>query len=64
MLTANLRSVLCAVLLFNPSSMAAAEESLILGEITVRGERQAPNEEMLTIREVRERPARDLGEAL
>lgn len=39
-------------------------ESLILDEITVRGEQQNANEENLTIREVRESPARDIGEAL
>ncbi|MCP4338876.1 MAG: TonB-dependent receptor [Desulfobulbaceae bacterium] len=42
----------------------AQSESLILEEITVRGERQQPFEENLTIREVRESPARDIGEAL
>lgn len=39
-------------------------ESLILDEITVRGEQQQSYEENLTIREVRESPARDIGEAL
>ncbi len=39
-------------------------ESLILDEITVRGERQQSIEENLTIREVRESSSRDIGEAL
>ncbi len=39
-------------------------ESLILDEITVRGEQQQTIEEKLTIREVRESPSRDIGEAL
>ncbi|MGB3209593.1 MAG: TonB-dependent receptor [Desulforhopalus sp.] len=43
---------------------SAQGESLILEEITVRGEKQQPIEENLTIREVRESPARDIGEAL
>lgn len=43
---------------------ALATESLILDEIIVRGEHQQTYEESLTIREVRENPARDLGEAL
>jgi len=41
-----------------------AADSLILEEITIRGVRQQAYEEALTIREVRENPARDLGEAL
>lgn len=45
-------------------SYTAHGESLILDEITVRGEQQQSNEENLTIREVRESPARDIGEAL
>lgn len=43
---------------------SAFSESLILDEITVRGEQQQSIEETLTIREVRESPARDIGEAL
>ena len=39
-------------------------ENLLLDEITVRGLKEAPNEESLSIREVRESPARDMGEAL
>ncbi len=41
-----------------------AEDSLILEEITVRGRQEAPQQETLSIREVRESPARDIGEAL
>ena len=36
----------------------------LLEEIDVRATKQAPTEESLTIREVRESPARDMGEAL
>lgn len=36
----------------------------ILDDINIRAERQTPTEESLTIREVMESPARDLGEAL
>jgi len=39
-------------------------ESMMLEEINVRGQKEAPKEESLTIREVRESPARDMGEAL
>lgn len=39
-------------------------ESQLLDEITVRGQKEAPKEESLSIREVRESPARDMGEAL
>jgi len=53
---------LLAVLLLGGTGLAA--ESIILDEITIRGERQQANEENLTIREVRESPARDIGEAL
>lgn len=41
-----------------------SEETLILEEITVRGQQESPQQETLTIREVRESPARDMGEAL
>lgn len=46
------------------SREAVRGESLILDEITVRGEKEPPREENLSIREVRESPARDVGEAL
>jgi len=42
----------------------AAAEPVILDEITVRGKQQQSFEEELTIREVRESSARDLGEAI
>jgi len=42
----------------------AHAENQMLDEIIVRGQKQAPNEESLSIREVRESPARDMGEAL
>jgi len=54
---------LACVLLLGSNLMAGAE-SLVLDEITIRGQQQQPNEETLTIREVRESPARDIGEAL
>jgi len=43
---------------------AAGAESLQLEEILVRGEQEPPREESLSILEVRESAARDLGEAL
>ena len=39
-------------------------EAVTLEEIIVRGERETDTEECLNIREVREIPARDVGEAL
>jgi len=42
----------------------AGAESPILDEIVVKGQKEAQSEESLTIREVRESPARDIGEAL
>ncbi|PNU21337.1 ligand-gated channel [Geothermobacter hydrogeniphilus] len=39
-------------------------ETALLDEITVRGQQQSSQQESLTIREVRESPARDIGEAL
>ncbi len=39
-------------------------ETILLDEITVRAVQQPQTEETLTIREVRESPARDMGEAL
>ncbi len=42
----------------------ADAESLLLEEIVVQGESLPPREENLSIREVRESPARDIGEAL
>lgn len=42
----------------------AHAENQLLDEITVRGQKESPQEESLSIREVRESPARDMGEAL
>lgn len=42
----------------------AFAQSQVIDEITVRGEKESPLEETLTIREVRESCARDIGEAL
>ena len=55
-------SLIGLIFFVQPGSVQS--ESLILDEITVRGEQQQSNEENLTIREVRESPARDIGEAL
>ncbi|GAB4561352.1 MAG: TonB-dependent receptor [Geothermobacteraceae bacterium] len=66
MLTSPARTLLsfaCILLLFSTTSASAATSAL-LEEILVRGERQEPVEESLTVREVTESPARDLGEAL
>lgn len=46
------------------SDRPALAETIVLDEITVRGRSIPQNEESLTIREVHESPARDLGEAL
>lgn len=43
---------------------SAVAETVLLDEITVRGVQLAQTEESLTMREVRESPARDMGEAL
>ena len=45
-------------------ALPVSAENRILEEITVRGEKESPMEESLNIREVRESPARDMGEAL
>ncbi|MFZ3209149.1 MAG: TonB-dependent receptor [Geobacteraceae bacterium] len=45
-------------------ALPVSAENRILEEIIVRGEKESPMEESLTIREVRESPARDMGEAL
>lgn len=44
--------------------ITSADEAIILDEILVRGANQAPYTSNLTIREVRESAARDIGEAL
>ncbi|MDY6971924.1 MAG: TonB-dependent receptor [Thermodesulfobacteriota bacterium] len=51
--------ILCII--FHVQSFA---ETIVLEEIIVRGEREVSQEECLDIREVRETPARDVGEAL
>ena len=42
----------------------AQAESQLLDEITIRGQKESPKEESLSIREVRESSAKDMGEAL
>lgn len=51
---------LSLLMMFN----SASAENLLLDEINVRGLKEAPQEESLSIREVRESSARDMGEAL
>jgi iron complex outermembrane recepter protein len=51
---------LCLVLM----CQSVHAESQMLEEIIVRGQKESPKEESLSIREVRESPARDMGEAL
>lgn len=43
---------------------SAYAESRLLDEIIIRGQKESPQEESLTIREVRESAARDMGESL
>ena len=43
---------------------AVGADTMLLDEIIFKGEKEAPNQETLTIREVRESPAKDIGEAL
>lgn len=54
-------AILTCVTIFTTPLLGA---TTLLEEIDVRGERQSPISEALTIREVRESPARDMGEAL
>ena len=56
-------STLFAMLIFTCSLPAFAAETVLLDEIVVRATEVTTNEEVLTIREVRESPARDIGEA-
>ena len=56
-------SILAQLLLFT-FAIAAQSDTLLLEEITVRGQQESPREESLTIREVRESSAKDVGEAL
>jgi len=57
--------VICFVMVtcLAPGHVRAAT-TILLDEITIRGEEKSPQEESLTIREVRESPAKDIGEAL
>jgi iron complex outermembrane recepter protein len=55
---------LTAVLLYFPLCQKVHADNQMLDEITVRGQKQAPIEESLSVREVRESPAKDMGEAL
>jgi len=55
---------LTAPILLLMYALPVSAENRMLEEITVRGEKESPREESLTIREVRESPARDMGEAL
>jgi len=57
----NLITVLACLCISIPSIGA---ESLQMDEITVKGIKESTQAESLTIREVRESPARDIGEAL
>ncbi|MBE0616672.1 MAG: TonB-dependent receptor [Proteobacteria bacterium] len=57
-------TILAAMALTAAVAAPAFGESLLLEEITVRGETEPAREESLTIREVRESPAKDVGEAL
>ena len=43
---------------------AFSEDQLLLDEIVIKGQETPPSGEILTIRDVRESPARDIGEAL
>ena len=55
---------LSTALLLTLTHYPAHAENQILDEITVRGQKESLKDESLSIREVRESPARDKGEAL
>ena len=57
------RLLICALLTLLPA-IGNAADPILLDEIMVRGSSVPSNEEILTIREVRESPARDIGEAV
>ncbi len=59
-------NVLIAALFFGTvlAGQPAQAESQLLDEITIRGQKESPKEESLSIREVRESSAKDMGEAL
>ncbi|WP_020676654.1 TonB-dependent receptor [Geopsychrobacter electrodiphilus] len=58
------KSVMATILLLIVVVSPAFSATTMLEDINVRADRQVPTEESLTIREVMESPARDLGEAL
>ncbi len=60
----NTLHVLAASFFITLAYQPVLAENQILDEITVRGQKESPKEESLSIREVRESPARDMGEAL
>jgi iron complex outermembrane receptor protein len=57
-------TTVCAITLLASSSVLFAADAILLEEIVVKGTEIPSNEEILTIREVRESPARDIGEAV
>ncbi|MGE5800390.1 MAG: TonB-dependent receptor plug domain-containing protein, partial [Syntrophaceae bacterium] len=59
-----LRSTVAILLSIWVPGPCAYADSIMLDEIVVKGEKESPIQESLTIREVRESPARDIGEAL
>ena len=59
----NKRLIICVLLCLLPM-ICNAEGTVLLDEIIIRGTSVPSNEENLTIREVRESPARDIGEAV
>src|SRR6185369_3354835 len=56
--------VLAASFLLLLTYQSVYAENQILDEITVRAQKESPKEESLSVREVRESPSRDMGEAL
>ncbi len=64
MTTKILRSAIAILLSIWVSGSYAYADSIMLDEIVVKGEKESPIQESLTIREVRESPAKDIGEAL
>jgi iron complex outermembrane recepter protein len=64
MTTNILRSTIAVLLSIWVLGSYAYADSVMLDEIAVRGKKESPSQESLTIREVRESPAKDIGEAL
>ena len=56
-------TALTCALLFAGTAFPACAET-VLDEITVRGQQEPAQEESLSVREIRESPARDMGEAM